>query len=125
MTVSSPVKTHCLFDSSGALCLTRTHVLKAEPEEDIGDDREEVTNQENGEDTEDINDGQGESCARQSNEGQGQRYLVRVRVSQVDSLGTVLSISQGFIYIWAAHGPWSVRSINRTLFIINEPYYQQ
>jgi hypothetical protein len=53
------VKTHCLFGSSGALCLTRTCVLKAEPEEDIGDDREEVTNQEDGEDTEDINDGQG------------------------------------------------------------------
>ena len=75
--------------------MTRTHVLKAEPEEDIGDDREEVTNQENGEDTEDINDGQGESCARQSNEGQGQRYLVRVRVSQVDSLGTVYLFHEG------------------------------
>jgi hypothetical protein len=48
-----------------------------------------------------------------------------VRVSQVDSLGTVLSISRGFIYIWAAHGPWFVRSINRTLFIMNEPCYQQ
>ena len=85
----------------------------------------EVTNQEDGEDTEDINDGQGESCAGQSNKGQGQRYLVRVRVSQVDSLGTVLSISRGFIYIWAAHGPWPVRLINRTLFVINEPCYQQ
>jgi hypothetical protein len=39
--------------------LTRTRVLKAEPEEDIGDDCEEVTNQEDSEDTEDINDGQG------------------------------------------------------------------
>ena len=45
--------------SSGALCLTRTRVLKAEPEEDIGNNGEEVTNQEDGEDTEDINDGQG------------------------------------------------------------------
>ena len=30
--------------------------------------------------------------------------------------------SQGLIYIWAMHGPWSVRLINRTLFILNEPY---
>jgi hypothetical protein len=30
-----------------------------EPEEDIGNDSEVVTNQEDGEDTEDINDGQG------------------------------------------------------------------
>ena len=33
--------------------------------------------------------------------------------------------SQEFIYIWVAHRPWSVRTINRTLFLINEPYYQQ
>ena len=33
--------------------------------------------------------------------------------------------SQGFIYIWVAHRPRSVRTINRTLFLINEPYYQQ
>ena len=39
--------------------MTRTSVLKVEPEEDIGNDGEEVTNQEDGEDTEDINDGQG------------------------------------------------------------------
>ena len=39
--------------------MTRTRVLKAEPEEDIGNDRKEVANQEDGEDTEDINDGQG------------------------------------------------------------------
>ena len=36
--LGASVETHCLFDSSGALCLTRTRVLKAEPEEDIGDD---------------------------------------------------------------------------------------
>ena len=39
--------------------MTRTHVLKAEPEEDVGEDCEEVTNNEQGKDTEDINDGQG------------------------------------------------------------------
>jgi hypothetical protein len=39
--------------------LTRTHVLKAEPKEDIGNNGEEVSNQEDGEDTEDINDAQG------------------------------------------------------------------
>ena len=38
------VKTHCLFGSSGALCLTRTKGLKAEPEDGIGDDSEEVFN---------------------------------------------------------------------------------
>jgi hypothetical protein len=53
------VKTHCLFGSSGALFLTRTCVLKAEPEEDVGEDCEEVTNNEQGQDAEDINDGQG------------------------------------------------------------------
>jgi hypothetical protein len=55
----SAVKTHCLFGSSGALFLTRTRVLKAEPEEDVGEDCEEVTNNEQGQDTKDINDGQG------------------------------------------------------------------
>ena len=39
--------------------MTRTRVLKAEPEEDVGEDCEEVTNNEQGEDAEDINDGQG------------------------------------------------------------------
>ena len=53
------VKTHCLFGSSGALFLARTHVLKVEPEEDVGEGCEEVTNNEQGEDTKDINDGQG------------------------------------------------------------------
>ena len=53
------VKTHCLFGSSGALCLTRTCGLKAEPEEDIGNNREEVANQKDDEDMENINDEQG------------------------------------------------------------------
>ena len=48
--------------------MTRTRVLKAEPKEDVGEDCEEVTNNEQGEDAEDINDGQGQSCAGQSNE---------------------------------------------------------
>ena len=48
-----------LTNPCSSLCLTRTRVLKAEPKEDIGNDGEEVTNQEDGEDTEDINDGQG------------------------------------------------------------------
>jgi hypothetical protein len=39
--------------------LTRTRVLKAEPEEDVGEDCEEVTNNEQGQDAEDINDEQG------------------------------------------------------------------
>ena len=110
---------------SGVLCLTRTKGLKAEPEDGVGDYREEVSNQDDDEDKIDINDGTGQSCARQSNVDEDRDICVRVRVSQVDSLGTVRSISRGFIYIWAAHGPWSVRSINRTLFVINEPCYQQ
>jgi hypothetical protein len=65
---TSGVETHCLFGSSGALFLTRTRVLKAEPEEHVGEDCEEVTNNEQGEDAKDINDGQGQSCAGQSNE---------------------------------------------------------
>ena len=48
-----------LFGSSEALCLTRTRGLKAEPEEDIGNDCEEVANQKDDEDMEDINDGHG------------------------------------------------------------------
>ena len=52
-------KAHCLFGSSGALFLTRTRVLKAEPDEDVGEDCEEVTNDEQGKDSKDINDGQG------------------------------------------------------------------
>ena len=106
--------------------MTRTCVLKAEPEEGVGEDCEEVTNNNNeqGKDAEDINDGQGRAVrGRAIRQGRDIRLLVRV--SQVDSLGTVLSISRGLIYIWAVHGPWSVCSINRTLFIINEPCYQQ
>jgi hypothetical protein len=38
------VKTHCLFGSSRALCLTRTKGLKAEPEDGVGDYCEEVSN---------------------------------------------------------------------------------
>ena len=53
------VKTHCLFGSSGALCLTRTNGLKVEPEEDVGNDGEEVTNNEDKKDVKDINDGRG------------------------------------------------------------------
>ena len=39
--------------------MTRTRVLKVEPEEDVGEDCEEVTNNEQREDAKDINDGQG------------------------------------------------------------------
>ena len=75
--------------------MTRTKGLKAEPEDGVGDDREEVSNQEDDEDKIDINDGTGQSCAGQSNVDKGRDICVRVRVSQVDSLGTVLSIHEG------------------------------
>jgi hypothetical protein len=39
--------------------LTRTKGLKVEPEDGIGDDSEEVSNQNNNKDKIDINDGQG------------------------------------------------------------------
>ena len=53
------VKTHCCFSSSGALCLTRTRVLKADPQEDVGEDCQEVTNEDDDKDLVDINDEQG------------------------------------------------------------------
>jgi hypothetical protein len=42
--------------------LTRTHVQKAEPKEDVGEDCEKVTNDEQG-DTKYIDDGQGRAVA--------------------------------------------------------------
>ena len=54
-----------------------------EPVEDVGNDSEEVINDEDKKDTKDINDGKRQSFAVQSNVGQGR---------EVDSLGTVLSI---------------------------------
>ena len=75
--------------------MTRTRVLKADPQEDIGEDRQEVTNEDDDEVLIDINDGTRQSCAGQSNVDKGRDICRRVRVSQVDSLGTVLSIHGG------------------------------
>jgi hypothetical protein len=41
--------------------LTRAGVLKAEPEDDVGEYGHNVSQQEDGEDMEDINDGQGQA----------------------------------------------------------------
>ena len=118
------VKTHCLFGSSGGLCLTRTQGLKVEPEEDVGNDGEEVTNNEDKKDAEDINDGQGRAVRGRAIKAR-QRYPYTSESITSGQSGDCPVYSQGFIYVWVAHRPWSVHTINKTLFLINEPYYQQ
>ena len=75
--------------------MTGTKGLKVEPEDGVGDDHKEVSNQDDDKDKVDINDGTGQSCAGQSNVDKDRDICVRVRVSQVDSLGTVLFIRKG------------------------------
>jgi hypothetical protein len=78
--------------------LTRTRVLKAEPEEDVGDDGRDVSQQEDEEDSEDINDEQGPSNAGRNKEGQGQRYHCEEIITSGQS-GDCLVYFQGLIYI--------------------------
>ena len=118
------VKTHCCFSSSGALCLTRTRVLKADPQEDVGEDCQKVSNKDDDKDLIDINgEDKAERC-RAAQCRQGQRYPCTSESITSGQSGDCPVYSQGFIYIWVAHGPWSVRTVNKTLFTINKPCYQ-
>jgi hypothetical protein len=68
-----------------------------ESEEDIGDDCEEVTNQEDDEDTEESMLDKVELC-RAEQYGQGQRYLYTSESITSGQSGDCLVYSQGFIY---------------------------
>jgi hypothetical protein len=103
------------YCSEALLCLTRAGVLKAEPEEDVGNNSHDVSQQEDGEDSEDINDGQGQATLGKTRKSKGKDITVR-RVSQVDSLGTVLYISKG-LYIHMDRAQTMVCAYNKQTFL--------
>jgi hypothetical protein len=103
--------------------LTRTRVLKADPQEDVGEDCQEVTNKDDDKDLIDINDGDKAELCEAEQCGQDQRYLYTSESITSGQSGDCPVYSQGFIYIWVAHRPWSVHTVNGTLFVINEPCY--
>jgi hypothetical protein len=98
------VKTTHYCSEVHVLCLARTGVLKAEPKGKVGDDSDNISQQEDDKDLMETNLVLWQSCARQSNVNE-ERGIPRNESITSGLSGDCLVYSLELIYIWVVHGP--------------------